>query len=159
MKDEDFEEGSKFRDVISKEKEDKLTLVSLAERLLFPSENVDSEESGDSDWIVSDGEDSHLDVKELLKDAGEFGGDRLPYPLPPGMEMGEELGEERIALSNLRPLSPPPSTSLSSLLHEAICCVELDGGGDREALKEALTQCREPHVLNATNSQGSASKL
>ena len=128
----------------SKEKEER---QSLADRLLFPSENHDSSDSEDSDWIVSDGEDSYPDMKELLMDTGDF---RQPYPLPPGATADEEEGDV-ILLSEFEPLSPR-----SLPLHDAVCAVEVgEEGGGREALVEALRQCgEEPSQLNATDFQG-----
>lgn len=150
------EQCQQFLDaVLSEEKGERQTLVSLAERLLFPADNAESSGSEDSDWIVSDGEDTYLDVKELLRDAGDLGGEILPYPYPP--EAGDEEEEEEemgdgIVLSDLMPpSSPPPHLPL----HEAVCSVDVDNGEDREALKEALVQCKESDLLNAANSQGS----
>jgi len=125
----------------SKEQEER---QSLADRLLFPSESRDSSDSEDSDWIVSDGEDSYPDVKELLMDAENFKEGRPPYFLLPNAEDDEET-DDQIFSKPLHPLT----------FHDAVYAVEVGGGGgDREALAEALRQCKDPSLIEATDSQG-----
>lgn len=137
------------RDFIStfvSEARDDQTIISLAERLLFPQDNLDDSGTENSDWIVSDGEDDYFDVKELLKDT-EDGEERILYHT----EEEEDDGGGVFVLEDLNPLShssPPPL-----LLHEAVCG-EDGSGGEREDLKKALELCKAPGLLNTTNSQG-----
>lgn len=123
------------------------TLISLAERLLFPMDNADDSGAENSDWIVSDdGEDGYFDVKEMLRDT-EVGEGRILY------HTEAEEDDDEGCTSMLESFDQPPPLPPPLLLHEAVCG-EDGSGGEREALVKAIEFCKAPGLLDATNSQG-----
>ena len=120
-------------------------IISLAEKLLFPQDNIDSSGAEDSDWIVSDGEDDYFDVKEMLRNA-EVYEERILYHTEAEVK---DVEDSASVLEDLKPISHIPRLPL----HEAVCG-EDGSGEEREALKKALELCKEPGLLDVTNSQG-----